>query len=550
MTYREYRAATHPVPYVLRAEHRGASLVYFGAAHSWDPAAAPAGQLEAMWAAFRPDFALNEGGDPPVEVTRELAIGRHAEAGLVRFLGARDSVPVASLDPSMEQEAAHLRASFSAEQLVTFYVLRWAMQDVQRPAPYQAISIEERAEQWLWSLSAIPALEGGPRTLAAFESACRRLAPSLADWRAVPPSWFDPATGAPEVFTNEIARAASEYRDRYMLGVIERALASHRRVLAVVGASHVVMQELALRSTLGSVHRETLEEVDTPAPEAVSLLGRPLVAPPIAPDRREQLERDLARYAERAASSNPNEGDFIWLGRTLAYLHRYRDAVAAYTRGLARFPDSHRLLRHRGHRYLTLRDFHAALEDLRRADAIVRERGIPDEVEPDGVPNRLNIPRSTTNTNILYHLGLAHYFLGDNRAAADAFRRCLDQAPNDDMVVASVNWLYLSLRRAGDAEGATAVLARVKPNMEVFENETYHRLCLVYRGEVAPEGASPHDPNDRVGALTAGYALAALGVLEGRVGTSREQLREVAESDIWPAFAAIAAEADLARGGP
>src|SRR5204863_10187995 len=104
-------------------------LVYFGAAHSGDPADPQMVEIERRWAAFGPTLALKEGGDPPVERTREEAIGKHSEAGLVRWLAARDGVPVQSLDPTRQQEATHLLKTYTREELKVFFVLRQVMQD-------------------------------------------------------------------------------------------------------------------------------------------------------------------------------------------------------------------------------------------------------------------------------------------------------------------------------------------------------------------------------------------------------------------------------------
>ena len=55
---------------------------------------------------------------------------------------------------------------------------------------------------------------------------------------------------------------------------------------------------------------------------------------------------------------NPDSLDYIiWFGRRLAYLYHYKDAIRVYTEGLATHPDSYRLLRHRGHRYISIRKF-------------------------------------------------------------------------------------------------------------------------------------------------------------------------------------------------
>ncbi len=47
-----------------------------------------------------------------------------------------------------------------------------------------------------------------------------------------------------------------------------------------------------------------------------------------------------------------------------------------------------------------------------------------------------------------YHLGLAHYFLGEFGEAADAFGHAVETAPDNDERINSINWLYAALRRA------------------------------------------------------------------------------------------------------
>src|SRR5262245_50177770 len=130
-----------------------------------------------------------------------------------------------------------------------------------------------------------------------------------------------------------------------------------------------------------------------PEPEARSLLGRPLFAPAIPDERRQRLEKNLAQ-AEQEARARPDDADaLIWLGRRTAYLGRFREAIAVFTRGLEKHPRDPRFLRHRGHRYVSVRELDKAVADLERAGDLLRWR--PDEVEPDGEPNALGIPTST-----------------------------------------------------------------------------------------------------------------------------------------------------------
>ena len=100
------------------------------------------------------------------------------------------------------------------------------------------------------------------------------------------------------------------------------------------------------------------------------------------------------------------------MGRRLGYLGRYRDAIAIFSRGIAKFPDDVRLLRYRGHRYITVREPDKAIADLAKADELIRSRGLKDAPEPDGIPGPPGSTPSTLFFNVYYHLGLAHYLKG------------------------------------------------------------------------------------------------------------------------------------------
>ena len=72
-------------------------------------------------------------------------------------------------------------------------------------------------------------------------------------WWEAKPEWFNSyyesaRTGG--VFTNEIARASSEFRNRHMFQVLAKAVREGHRVFAVVGRGHVPMQTPALRCAL------------------------------------------------------------------------------------------------------------------------------------------------------------------------------------------------------------------------------------------------------------------------------------------------------------
>ncbi len=281
-----------------------------------------------------------------------------------------------------------------------------------------------------------------------------------------------------------------------------------------------------------------------PRPEARSLLGKPLYAPQVSAESRAKLEENLAR-ARAEYEKNLHDADaIIWRGRRTAYLGRYREAIALFSEGIKKHPTDARLYRHRGHRYLTVREPLLATPDLEKAAKLIA--GKPDEVEPDGQPNAQNIPTSTLQSNIWYHLGLAHYLQGDFARARQAFETCVLLSTNDDMVVASTYWLYLALRRLGDRNEAQFVLQPITEKMNILENFAYHRLLLLFRGARAPEAllGSAESNLDRA---TLGYGVGAYYLINGQPDKARALFEQIVAGPLWPAFGHLAAEAELAR---
>jgi tetratricopeptide (TPR) repeat protein len=309
--------------------------------------------------------------------------------------------------------------------------------------------------------------------------------------------------------------------------------------------NHVLAIGISSLLLLGACQPENSDDIPMELPviqepdyEAMSLLGEPLYPPP-APE---------AVQAERAANL---EEAIIWHGRRLGYMSRFREAISIFSRGLDEFPDSYKLLRHRGHRYISVREFEAAIADFEKARSLMPE--VP-ETEPDGNPNALGIPLSNTQFNILYHLGLAHYLLGNWEKAAEAYRACLKYCENDDSKVATSDWLYMTYRKMGDTMRAAEILDTINPDMEIIENDSYFQRLLMYKGLVQPEDLlnleAGNDPDLGVTLATQGYGVGNWYLANGDTAKAKEIFQMVIESPIWAAFGYIAAEAELAKMNP
>lgn len=283
--------------------------------------------------------------------------------------------------------------------------------------------------------------------------------------------------------------------------------------------------------------------------EAVSLFGEALYRASLPAEVRAGREARLAE-AQAAVDAHPDDPEadaLLRLGRSLADLQRYREAIEVFGRGVARFPQDPRFLRHRGHRFLTIRRFDLAAADLEKAVRLIQ--GQPDEPEPGTSPAE---PATTLHGTIWYHLGLARYLGGDFARAADAFRESLARARQPDPRVASSQWLYMSLRRLGqdvsDTE-ARRLLDPVTNDLAVLENRPYHWLLLMEKGEMPPESLLGFVGQDDLDPSTLGYGVGAWYLAAGKKDEAVRLFRLVLSRGQWTAFGHIAAEAELKRLG-
>jgi tetratricopeptide (TPR) repeat protein len=279
-------------------------------------------------------------------------------------------------------------------------------------------------------------------------------------------------------------------------------------------------------------------------PEAMSLGGKPLMVPAVIANKQ-KLDADLAQ-AEKTLAANPKDAEaIIWVGRRFGYLWRYNDAIAMFTKGIELYPNNAKFYRHRGHRYISVRQFARAQTDFEKAAQLIK--GQPDEIEPDGAPNPAGKPRSTLQFNIWYHLALSHYLQGNYSRANDAWVECMKVSNNDDSVAATSDWMWMTLMRMNRKADAAKVLERITPKMDILENGSYHRRLLTYKGLDKPEALLDTAKADDTTIATQGYGVGNYYFVMGDMKKAREVFEKVTSGGGWNAFGYIAAEADLQR---
>lgn len=270
------------------------------------------------------------------------------------------------------------------------------------------------------------------------------------------------------------------------------------------------------------------------------------IAPELTAAAKQKYSENLSLAAGNVAAQ-PTADNIIWYARRKGYLGKYKDAVDALTIALKQFPNDARMYRHRGHRYITLRCFDDAIKDFEKAAKLVK--GKSDEVEPDGMPNAQNIPTSTLQSNIWYHLGLAYYLKGDFKKALAAYKECMKVSKNSDMLAATSHWYYMTLRRLEKNKDAERVLEPFNGDFELIENADYLKLLRLYRGEVKADALMSEigDKTETPGNASLGYGLGNWYLYNGDRHKAMDIFRKISAGNQWASFGYIAAEAELKR---
>lgn len=285
---------------------------------------------------------------------------------------------------------------------------------------------------------------------------------------------------------------------------------------------------------------ESEKPVSAPEPEALSFSGQPLFAR--VPDSVAAAKSDSLIAAIRS-KTELSEEDYISIGRSLSGIGQFRKAVDNYTEGLAKFPDSYKLLRHRGHRYINLRQLEPAIADLTKAAQMIPLEPPVFETDAAGKPG------ASYQHQIWYHIGVYHFLKRDYLKGAEAFEKSLATAYNGADKAGASDWLYNCSMRAGNNARATEV---AKPFTADFDIENkdypYYRRLLLFNNVIKPADlVDENAPVDKMSLLelTKLYGLANYYLYQGDTTHATSLYNKVLESSEWAGFAYASAELDV-----
>lgn len=246
---------------------------------------------------------------------------------------------------------------------------------------------------------------------------------------------------------------------------------------------------------------------------------------PAGVEYRAQADTGPIARAKSALDSDPRTVQrFIALAVAQSGARQFREAIATLTDGLAIAPNDVMLLRWRGHRYISVREFAKARADLSRGFAI-----------------------DSTNYGILFHFGVLRFIEQDFVGAAEMFARAQPLAPDGGERAGSTDWLWMSLSRAGRNTEAAAMLARRPDSLPTPPGYAYVTRLKLYRGELTPETLfAPGDTTD-VQQATLNYGLGDWYMVRGDTVKARAAFERAVASGGWPGFGFIVSESELAR---
>lgn len=232
----------------------------------------------------------------------------------------------------------------------------------------------------------------------------------------------------------------------------------------------------------------------------------------------------VARAQAALAADSGNVAKRVALAVAQSGFRQFREAISTLSDGLTTAPDNVMLLRWRGHRYLSVREFAKARADLTRGFAL-----------------------DSTNYGILFHFGVLRFVESDFAGAAEMFARAQPRAPDGGERAGSTDWLWMSLSRAGRTAEAAAMLARRPDSLPAPPGYAYVSRLRLYRGELTPATLfAPADTTD-VQVATLNYGLGNWYMVRGDTARARAAFERATASGGWPGFGFIVSEAELAR---
>ncbi len=225
----------------------------------------------------------------------------------------------------------------------------------------------------------------------------------------------------------------------------------------------------------------SLESIDTVGADAygvVGLKGNEFPGLRFSKKQMQLLDSKSLNY-ERQYVQHPDSLDLLMsYARSLDNKGAYTSAKNLYTIGARKFPHAPQLFQYKGLNKIITRDFKSAIKDLQTAAFYYRDK----QPSKDKYLSK-GFMESSDQFYTWYYLGMAYYFNRNYDSAISSFKKCLQQAKDDDdLTVIPFFWLYIIYQEIGNPQSAQLLLADINTNMLIVKSKDYYRGLLLFKG--------------------------------------------------------------------
>lgn len=228
-------------------------LFWFSGIHSNDPDHEMFGDLEKAFVRFAPDIVLVEGGAEQQSYSDpEQAILHGGESGFVTYLSRLSGIPVQSIEPSWEDQFAHLLAEYKAEDVLTMYLFR-QLNQYQREAKIGEFDLSSRmlgyTRRMLERGFPLPGREIDGSYLVSLVEPYVNFSVGDFNWNSIPAKeiiYFS------DTLPHRIWKDTIRFRDKYAVRLISGLMKDYDRIFVMMGADHIENQREELEALFGN----------------------------------------------------------------------------------------------------------------------------------------------------------------------------------------------------------------------------------------------------------------------------------------------------------
>lgn len=231
-------------PYVLEFTNGNKTVVFCGVTHLTDDSDLENSmfkKIEEKFFDFKPDVAINEGGDisKKVYTSKQDAILKDGEIGLIKILSDSLKIKTVDGDPTAEFEFHELLKTYSKGEFLAYIVTERLMWGLKGQHISNSIEIIKRYEAFIQNYIIKKggiALSDTEQTFDFFKLNYERLLKrpfNIAELEPTNP--FEPNGKF-----QKIGRTSKEIRDQYLIGTVDKLLDTNDKIFIVFGGWHLL----------------------------------------------------------------------------------------------------------------------------------------------------------------------------------------------------------------------------------------------------------------------------------------------------------------------